>query len=353
MKRISTPTATDDHKFRDGDGQGLKATQFNAEWCNQVQEEICALIKKWTGMEPNGLSDHELATAFENLKSLRLVDDAESDYRTEFFVDTDGNSNKGYGAKLEIAKQYDESTIKKLSIVLALVGNGLSKISFDGELEPDDVKTPIVKSVDNVDGAEQVTGYQISDNLLMLARLFNNQGSQAYRKFRLKWDNSAGRFNLDYDGDMNVNDFMYILDNKIVVISPLYNPATGATNINGIVLVWDNVNNRFDARIDGDVTVNGKLNGLMDLDALIVSPSNDNWQKSSEWTNAGQSKRVLNNTASDMSVTYFPSSKNNNGWQVESSTNIITIPPHHYRTFTWTGATRTVESNTIAGFLVE
>lgn len=62
MKRINTPTAVGG-KFVDGNGREQKATQFSAEWCNQVQEEICNLIKKWTGAEPTGLSDHELADA--------------------------------------------------------------------------------------------------------------------------------------------------------------------------------------------------------------------------------------------------------------------------------------------------
>ena len=62
MKRINTPTAVGG-KFVDGNEREQKATQFSAEWCNQVQEELCNLIKKWTGAEPTGLSDHELADA--------------------------------------------------------------------------------------------------------------------------------------------------------------------------------------------------------------------------------------------------------------------------------------------------
>ena len=40
MKRISTPTAVQ-NKFVDGNKDtGLKPTKLNAEWFNQVQEEI-------------------------------------------------------------------------------------------------------------------------------------------------------------------------------------------------------------------------------------------------------------------------------------------------------------------------
>lgn len=58
MKRISTSTAVQ-HKFVDGNkATGQKATQFNAEWCNQVQEEICNLLEA-AGVTVGG-NDHQL-----------------------------------------------------------------------------------------------------------------------------------------------------------------------------------------------------------------------------------------------------------------------------------------------------
>ena len=45
MKRISTATAVN-NKFVDGDkSTGQKSTRLNAEWFNQVQEEICKLLE--------------------------------------------------------------------------------------------------------------------------------------------------------------------------------------------------------------------------------------------------------------------------------------------------------------------
>lgn len=297
------------------------------------------------------LEDDDATTDIEPAK-ITMCDDEESDYRTELLLDLLGSAQKGYGAMLELSKQYDGSTIKKLEILLGLAGTDLSQIKFDGEVKVDDVKTPIVKSVEDIDGTTHVTGYQVSDELLMLAKVYNNQGAQAYKRFRLKWDDSAKRFNLDYDGNISVNSFMYLLDNNRVFISPLYNPATGATNVKGLLLNWDSNQNRFDARLDGDLEVNGNLNGRVNLDALIVSPSNDNWQKETEWSAAGQSKRVLNNTSTDMSVTYFPSTKQGSAWQAESTTKIITIPPYQYRTFTWTGAVRNEGGVGIAAFII-
>lgn len=58
MKRISTSTAVQ-NKFVDGNkATGQKATQFNAEWCNQVQEEICNLLEA-AGVAV-GDNDHQL-----------------------------------------------------------------------------------------------------------------------------------------------------------------------------------------------------------------------------------------------------------------------------------------------------
>ena len=64
MKRINTPTATQDHKFRDGNkATGVAATQFSAEWCNDVQEELCNIIEGLTGRPPTGLSQDEVLKA--------------------------------------------------------------------------------------------------------------------------------------------------------------------------------------------------------------------------------------------------------------------------------------------------
>lgn len=62
MKRINTPTAVNG-RFRDGDGRENKATQFNAEWCNQVQEELCNIITFLTGSGPTGQNDSEAGSA--------------------------------------------------------------------------------------------------------------------------------------------------------------------------------------------------------------------------------------------------------------------------------------------------
>lgn len=64
MKRINTPTASSG-KFVDGNPSiGRKATQLSAEWCNNVQEELCNAIHALTGADPTGAAEmNELGAA--------------------------------------------------------------------------------------------------------------------------------------------------------------------------------------------------------------------------------------------------------------------------------------------------
>ena len=71
MKRISTPTAVQ-NKFVDGNkSSGLKSTQLNAEWFNQVQEEICKLLEA-AGITV-GESDEQLKKLFTVLHILEAT----------------------------------------------------------------------------------------------------------------------------------------------------------------------------------------------------------------------------------------------------------------------------------------
>ena len=58
MKRINTATAVNG-MFVDGNRTlGQKATQFSAEWCNAIQEELCAIVESITAAAVTGLSNH-------------------------------------------------------------------------------------------------------------------------------------------------------------------------------------------------------------------------------------------------------------------------------------------------------
>ena len=73
MKRINTATAVNG-MFVDGNrALGQKATQFSAEWCNTIQEELCAIVELITGAAVTGLSNHEVIDALNSDRTFRSV----------------------------------------------------------------------------------------------------------------------------------------------------------------------------------------------------------------------------------------------------------------------------------------
>ena len=73
MKRINTATAVNG-KFVDGNRTlGQKATQFSSEWCNTIQEELCAIVELITGAAVKGLSNHEVIDALNGDRTFRSV----------------------------------------------------------------------------------------------------------------------------------------------------------------------------------------------------------------------------------------------------------------------------------------
>lgn len=73
MKRISTATSVN-NKFVDGDkSTGRKATQLNAEWYNQVQEEICKLLESAGITVGAGDADNQLVQMFTQLFVLQAA----------------------------------------------------------------------------------------------------------------------------------------------------------------------------------------------------------------------------------------------------------------------------------------
>lgn len=73
MKRINTATAVNG-MFVDGNrALGQKATQFSAEWCNTIQEELCAIVELITGTAVTGSSNHEVIDALNGDRTFRSV----------------------------------------------------------------------------------------------------------------------------------------------------------------------------------------------------------------------------------------------------------------------------------------
>lgn len=73
MKRISTATSVN-NRFVDGNkSTGRKATQLNAEWFNQVQEEICKLLESAGITVGAGDADNQLMQLFTSLFVLQAA----------------------------------------------------------------------------------------------------------------------------------------------------------------------------------------------------------------------------------------------------------------------------------------
>lgn len=84
MKKIATPTAVNGEFVNGNRETGRKATQFSAEWCNDIQNEIWNLICGLKGSDPTGESQDEALKAVnrhiveyltqENLTSARIFE---------------------------------------------------------------------------------------------------------------------------------------------------------------------------------------------------------------------------------------------------------------------------------------
>lgn len=62
MQRISTPSASSDHKFLPGDGGTFRGTQLSATWCNNVQEELMSFLEA-AGITPSAENQSQVLAA--------------------------------------------------------------------------------------------------------------------------------------------------------------------------------------------------------------------------------------------------------------------------------------------------
>lgn len=154
MKRISTATAVQ-NRFVDGNkSTGQKATQFSAEWCNQIQEEIAGLL------EANGVtlgaSENQLVALFSKVfasgfNSIHMSKDGSTmDADGEKLIVTKSTQGGNYTAKL------DKDGVMVGFPTIGYIRYGLRKIEFlaadgttkVGEFSLDGGKFKLDKSVD-------------------------------------------------------------------------------------------------------------------------------------------------------------------------------------------------------------
>lgn len=163
MKRISTATAVQ-NRFVDGNkSTGQKATQFSAEWCNQIQEEIAGLL------EANGValgaSENQLVALFSKVFASGF---------NSIHMSKNGSQLEADGEKLIVTKStqggnYTAKLDKDGMIVgfptIGYIRYGLRKIEFlaadgttkVGEFSLDNGKFKFDKFVD-VTGGVNATG---------------------------------------------------------------------------------------------------------------------------------------------------------------------------------------------------
>lgn len=232
--------------------------------------------------------------------SLEMCDDEESDYRTEFLLDLLGNSEKGYGANLELSKDYGENSSRKFRVKLGRQYSDVSEVQIEG----------VVNSVDDIDGNTHVSGFHIGEDLLMLSKVYTGQGGTVWKKIRFKWD--TNKYVADIDCNMNFNDLVYI-DGSKFYLSKTYNPGSG--NVTKICQVqWDVSNHKFIVTCDGDVTVNGNVNvngilsGLEDVSQMLsidgTNEGKSEWMKAKYWQ-LGQTRKVKNVSGSSVVVPVY------------------------------------------------
>ena len=154
-----------------------KATQFNAEWPNQVQEEICNLIEA-AGLTV-GLSDHQLKDIFTALhvleakaKSLELLK-AFTGGNSTVVLDGEKIALSATGtavtdnSKLEISRQEMKFTrsVNGAALVVSITPGGVSISAAEGLNDPvvtsitnDKVKTPVLEA-----GSATIGGMQANN----------------------------------------------------------------------------------------------------------------------------------------------------------------------------------------------
>lgn len=204
MKRINTPTASSG-MFVDGNPlTGAKGTQFNAEWFNQVQEEICKLIE--AAGKTVGESDHQLKDIFTVLyvfeakfKSLELLK-AFTGGNSTVVLDGEKIALSATGtavtdnSKLEISRQEIKFTrsVNGVALVVSITPGGIEVSSTEGLNDPvvskitnDKVKTPVLEA-----GSATIGGMQ-ANNRSSFERI-NMGSSKSYFHYP---DNSSVNIN--------------------------------------------------------------------------------------------------------------------------------------------------------------
>ena len=155
MKRINTATAVNG-MFVDGNRTlGKKATQFSAEWCNAVQEELCAIVESITGEAVTGESNHEVIDALNGSRVFTSIAVGSAVLRT---VEGTGTTMGGLAAL--VAGTIEATAKLKVGGAELVPGNGQPSLAglyalSAGNIEATNIKTDTIDvKTDNASSIE-------------------------------------------------------------------------------------------------------------------------------------------------------------------------------------------------------
>ena len=366
MKKIATPTAVNG-EFVDGNREtGRKATQFSAEWCNDVQNEIWNLIIGLKGSDPTGESQDETLKAVnrhivdyltqENLTSAKIFEVLEAGklpvlkiedgsafgaeklyaYPVSFYKVTAGAD---VGHRRVVFFRYsrdDDAESNKLYwykyVNIPGAGGGESYTNGTVDLDfldaiADSVITQKVASVINSQGASDF--YELTNEYLNLSFSFATPGGRVNNEFYVKKYESGDvhRYDMFIDGNFSLSKG---------AIQMSGNPETVNTNKlridNSGLHFTDSSNNRI-ADIE---PITMSLSDFVELD------DHDGWLSASNWSYKGQGKRLFNNSADVVEMRYWPARLNNGAWQAASNAEYVKIAPYSFVTVYYSGVNKTI-----------
>ena len=198
MKRISTATAVN-NKFVDGDkSTGQKSTQLNAEWFNQVQEEICKLLEAAGITVGADDADNQLMQLFTSLfvlqatlKSATCKKSFEGGYST---VTVDGE-------KISMSAAGDNVTDNSSLNITRLLQKYQRSISGGGAMSSEITPAGVVVKVESNQDAVQIE--------ILNDRILFKSGDPLAQHASIVYDSTTGNLTITGIGGITLGDRLY------------------------------------------------------------------------------------------------------------------------------------------------
>ena len=339
MKRISTSTAVQ-NKFVDGNKDtGLKPTKLNAEWFNQVQEEICKLLEA-AGITVGG-SDNQLTQLFTTLFVLEAA--FKSIALKKFFSGGYSQTNIN-GENLKMLAE-GTSVTDNSSVELSRLLMKFMKSSASGALITE--ISPAHFSVKASGSSDAVELEILNDRILF------KSGDPLAQHASIVYDPTTGNLTITGIGGITLGDKLYAVfglvgDLETDFITPATTdtptPVTIGSVAGGVQLVGRTIGfkgkvstNEIEAEdanypvwVKAILKATNVPNDFVSVDSITNNDpaSSRTLLVESAWT-VGQVKRFLNTQSSDKVIWIYVDTSGGN--------RSITIPAHCFVTVACTG----------------